>query len=61
MVKILIKEALQRHCLAYSHGEAGLSDAVLAVLVRKCRDRDDVGSGLLGCGVTVNTEAETLG
>ena len=59
--QVLVKEALQGLCFANSHGEAGLSDTVLAILVRKSRDRNDVGSGLLGCWVTVDSEAEALG
>ncbi len=55
-----VEEALESLCLAYGHGEAGLSDAILAVLVRKRSDSYDIRTGLLGGVVTVDTKAEAL-
>ena len=61
VVQVLVKEALKSLCLTNSHGKAGLANAVLAVFRWKGRDSYDVRTSLLGCGVTVDTEAEALG
>ena len=61
IIQVLVEEALKRLRLTNRHGQACLSDTVLTVLVRKRGNCDDVGTCLLGGGVTVDTEAEALG
>lgn len=56
-----VEEVLKRLCFANRHGQARLTDAVLAVLRWIRSDRDSVATCLLCCEIAAHAESESRG